>query len=92
MLNRAGRIACSNSRSYPGHSVATGRVTKFGQALTEEPDEGCSKRGAREGFLGICQPPCERTPKIKAWPIRLVVCNEPHKLIRQKAAQSEMLE
>jgi len=66
MLNRAGRIACSSSRNYPGHSVATGSVTKFGQALTEEPDEGCPKRGAREGSLGIFQLPYESTTKIKA--------------------------
>ena len=68
ILKRAGRIACSSSRSYPGHSAATGRVTKFGQALTEEPDEGCPKRGARESSLGICQPPYESTQKSKSGP------------------------
>ena len=68
MLNRAGRIACSSSRAFPGHSVATGRVAKFGQALTEEPVEGCPKRGNREGSLGIFQPPYESTPKSKPGP------------------------
>lgn len=93
MLNRAGRIACSSgSRGYPGISVATGRVTRFGQALAEEPDEGCPKRGDRRGSSGICEPPYEITPKIKAWSTRLVVWNEPHKLILQKLAKSEMLE
>jgi len=93
MLNRTRRFACScGSRGCPGNSVATGRFTKIGQALTEEPDEGCPKRGDREGSLGICQTPCESTPKIKAWPTRLVVWNEPHKLILQKAAQSEMVD
>jgi len=86
MLNRAGRIACSSSRAYPGHSVATGRVAKFGQALTEESVEGCPKRGDREGSSGIFQLPYESTPKIKAWPTRVVVWNEPHKLTLQKAA------
>jgi hypothetical protein len=46
MLNRARRIACSSgSRGYPGNRVDTGRVTKFGQALTEEPDEGVPNEG-----------------------------------------------
>jgi len=34
MLNWAGGIACSSgSWGYPGNSVATGRVTRFGEAL-----------------------------------------------------------
>jgi len=46
MLNRAGRIACSSgSRGYSGNNVATGKVNRFGQALTEEPEKGVPNEG-----------------------------------------------
>ena len=51
----------SDSESYAGGSVATGKVTQTGRVSAREPE--CHKRGGRKDALEICQPRKGCTPQ-----------------------------